>query len=86
MKAIIQLGHNLGLRVVAEGVEYKETYSALKDLGCDILQGYFISRPVTAKDLMGWIHRKAKDSASSNNKQDLLPAFNFSSRIEKVGF
>jgi len=68
VKATIQLGHNLGLKVVAEGVEDKETYSALKDMGCDILQGYYISRPAPAKDFMDWVQRKGKDGVPSNNK------------------
>ncbi len=68
VKSIIQLGHNLGLNVVAEGVEDEKTYLALKDMGCDILQGYFISRPAPAKDFMGWVQRKGKEGVPSNNK------------------
>ena len=63
-----QLGHNLGLKVVAEGVEDKETYLALKNMDCDILQGYFISRPAPAKDFMDWAQRQGKDGVLSNNK------------------
>jgi len=60
VKTTIQLGHNLGLKVVAEGVEDEKTYSALKDMGCDVLQGYFMSRPVPAKDFMAWAQKKSK--------------------------
>jgi len=60
VKATIQLGHNLGLKVVAEGVEDEKTYSALKDMGCDVLQGYFMSRPVPAKDFMVWAQKESK--------------------------
>lgn len=49
-KAIVSLGHNLGLRVVAEGVETAEQYYFLRDIGCDEVQGYFFSMPVTAQD------------------------------------
>jgi len=44
-RASIQLAHNLGAKVVAEGVEDRETAELLIDMGCDILQGYYIGRP-----------------------------------------
>ena len=47
----IYLAHNLGLEVVAEGVENKETFNALCDLKCDIAQGYHISKPLPADQL-----------------------------------
>ena len=68
VKATIQLGHNLGLKVVAEGVEDEKTYLVLKDMGCDILQGFFISRPAPAKDFVDWVQRQGKDGVLSNNK------------------
>jgi EAL domain-containing protein (putative c-di-GMP-specific phosphodiesterase class I) len=49
-------------------VEDEKTYLALKDMGCDILQGYFISRPAPAKDFTDWVQRKGKDDVPSNNK------------------
>jgi len=54
VNATIQLGHNLGLQVVAEGVEDEETYSTLRAMGCDLQQGYFISKPVTAETIISW--------------------------------
>ncbi len=51
VKATIQLGHNLGLQVVAEGVENRETFDALTSMQCDIIQGYYISKPVPPADL-----------------------------------
>jgi hypothetical protein len=51
VRSTIDLGHALGLRVVAEGIEDKETLDLLSALGCDLAQGYFISRPKAAKDL-----------------------------------
>ena len=53
--ATIELGHKLDLRVVAEGVEDQETYDWLKDVGCDIGQGYHIGRPVDLKIFLDWI-------------------------------
>ncbi len=52
--AIVELGHTLGLQVVAEGVEHEEEAALLRDGGCDELQGYLIARPMPARDLMAW--------------------------------
>jgi len=46
---------NLGLRVVAEGVETTSTWDALRDMGCDIAQGYVISRPLPADQFDAWL-------------------------------
>jgi EAL domain-containing protein (putative c-di-GMP-specific phosphodiesterase class I) len=51
VRATIQLGHDMALRVVAEGIEDVGTLELLSDLGCDIAQGYFISRPMPANKL-----------------------------------
>ncbi|MCW9047238.1 MAG: bifunctional diguanylate cyclase/phosphodiesterase, partial [Gammaproteobacteria bacterium] len=50
VKSIIDLAHNLGLSVVAEGVETKEILDHLNRLGCDIAQGYLIAKPMPAKE------------------------------------
>jgi diguanylate cyclase len=55
VRSTIELGHILGLRVVAEGIETPEVWSALLRLGCDIAQGYFISRPMSAAKLEDWM-------------------------------
>jgi len=55
VRSIIDLAHNLGLTVVAEGVETKEVLDHLNKLGCDIAQGYFISHPMPAKDFEEFI-------------------------------
>lgn len=55
--AIIELAHRLIISVVAEGVEDQETYDALKALGCDVVQGYHISRPLSADDLLSWLEK-----------------------------
>lgn len=51
VRATINLGHEMGLRVVAEGIEDVETLDLIGDLGCDLAQGYFISRPSPASRL-----------------------------------
>ena len=53
-RSIIDLGHNLGLRVVAEGVEDDATWAQLATMGRDVAQGYFISRPIPAPELTRW--------------------------------
>ena len=50
----IDLGHNLGLEIVAEGVEEEAVWQRLASLGCDTAQGYFISRPIPAAQFPGW--------------------------------
>lgn len=51
VKSIISLAHNLELRVVAEGVETREQLTYLRELDCDVIQGYFFSEPVSAEVL-----------------------------------
>jgi EAL domain-containing protein (putative c-di-GMP-specific phosphodiesterase class I) len=55
VQTIIDLGHDLGLRVVAEGVESDETIATLDALGCDQVQGFHVSRPLTADALEDWL-------------------------------
>ena len=52
IKSMIELGHNLGLTVIAEGVETKEQLKCLVKLGCDVAQGFLFYRPVPAHDLI----------------------------------
>jgi EAL domain-containing protein (putative c-di-GMP-specific phosphodiesterase class I) len=54
VKSIIELAHNLGLRVTAEGVETDACMIFLKQHRCDLAQGYFISKPLTHAALMDW--------------------------------
>lgn len=51
----IDLAHNLGLKVVAEGVEDRETWDRLAALGCDTAQGYYMCRPLSQVDLKRWM-------------------------------
>ena len=54
-RSIIELAHNLGLRVVAEGVEDELTRNLLAEMGCDKLQGFLVSRPLPDQRLESWI-------------------------------
>ncbi len=60
VKAIIDLGHNLSLNVVGEGVENKKTASRLKELGCDELQGHYFSKPLSSDDFFKLRLKKKK--------------------------
>lgn len=55
VRSIIDLGHNLGYKVVAEGVETLVAWDLLADLGCDAVQGYHISHPLTHESLGHWL-------------------------------
>jgi diguanylate cyclase (GGDEF)-like protein len=55
VRSTIDLGHNMGLRVVAEGIESEAVWRLLAALGCDQGQGYFMSRPIPADKLVDWI-------------------------------
>ena len=54
-RSIIDLGHNLGLHVIAEGVETQPVLDALRVLGCDVAQGYLIARPMAVDALWSWL-------------------------------
>jgi diguanylate cyclase (GGDEF)-like protein/PAS domain S-box-containing protein len=58
VRSTIDLGHNLGLKVVAEGVEDEATANLLRQYGCDYLQGFHISRPAAAGPLGPWLRAK----------------------------
>ena len=55
VRTVIDLAHNLGKQVCAEGVENAETLQRLGEMGCDLAQGYWISRPVPAAALLQWL-------------------------------
>ncbi len=57
VKSIVDLGHNLGLLVVAEGIETAASFEALAEMGCDIGQGFHLARPLTFDDLGKWLRR-----------------------------
>ena len=61
--AIIQMARSLNLRTVAEGVETKEQWNMLKHLGCDMIQGYYLSRPMSAEDALRWQQHRCQMTA-----------------------
>jgi diguanylate cyclase (GGDEF)-like protein len=58
VRSAIDLGHNLGLTVVAEGVERADHVAALQALGCDIAQGFHYARPMPAPQLLAWMRNR----------------------------
>jgi EAL domain-containing protein (putative c-di-GMP-specific phosphodiesterase class I) len=60
VRSVVALAHDLGLRVVAEGVEDAEALAMLHELGCDTAQGWAIARPMPGDQLVGWLdtHRR----------------------------
>ncbi|MDR6992289.1 EAL domain-containing protein [Luteimonas sp. 3794] len=57
VRSAIEIGHNMGLKVVAEGVEGPVSLAILESLGCDMAQGYLISRPLPADTFVAWCMR-----------------------------
>ncbi len=62
---IVSLAHTLGLKVIAEGVEDDEQVRLLRDLGCDQIQGYLVSRPIPAEDVARMLPRAAEGKAAA---------------------
>ena len=62
VRSTVDLGRNLGLKVVAEGIEDEEALDALRSLGCGLGQGFHISPPLPAEDLRAWLD--ARDTAA----------------------
>ena len=59
VRSTIDLGHNLGLRVVAEGVEDVRALERLRTLGCDVVQGYYLCRPLPGDEVLAWAGARA---------------------------
>jgi EAL domain-containing protein (putative c-di-GMP-specific phosphodiesterase class I) len=74
LKNMITLGNDLGMSIIAEGIETKEQEDHLKKIGCDIGQGYYLTRPIPAPELEEFLI--AKDS---DNILLLNPSKNYSS-------
>ncbi|MDH5371168.1 MAG: EAL domain-containing protein, partial [Gammaproteobacteria bacterium] len=64
VRSTIDLAHNLGMQVIAEGIEIEDSIELLTILGCELGQGYFISRPVSDDIFEEWITNR---NASINN-------------------
>lgn len=65
VRAIVDLGRHLGLNVVAEGVESEMAYQLLREMGCDVVQGFLLSRPVPYERLEAWIQARTVAAPSA---------------------
>ncbi len=73
VKSTINLGHNLGLKVTAEGVEDEKSYKMLKDFGCDLAQGYLFSKALPASELEHFIESSPYGKGGKNNIAPIRP-------------
>jgi diguanylate cyclase (GGDEF)-like protein/PAS domain S-box-containing protein len=62
-EAVVNLGHNLGMRVTAEGVETDDQIEFIRGIGCDDTQGYYVSRPLSSPDFNTW-YKKSHGTAA----------------------
>jgi diguanylate cyclase (GGDEF)-like protein/PAS domain S-box-containing protein len=67
VRSTIDLGRNLGLEVVAEGVEDTETWDLLERLGCSIAQGYYLTAPLPASKLRDWLSEEAAATSGAHH-------------------
>ncbi len=68
VRSTIEMGHNLGLTIVAEGVENRASWAILEEYGCDKLQGYYICKPQSSSDFVKWF----KDYDVLNEYKDVV--------------
>ena len=68
VRSLVQLGRNLGLQVVAEGVETERVRSRLRETGVDVVQGYLISRPLPLDEVRAWL--RTHDPGPARNSDD----------------
>jgi diguanylate cyclase (GGDEF)-like protein len=66
VRSIALLSHDLGMVVVAEGVETEQSWQAIRKLGCDVVQGWHVARPLGAQDVTTWIKTRDGSRAPAN--------------------
>src|SRR5574341_961019 len=73
VRAIIEMGHSLGMSVVAEGVEDEEVWHKLATLGCDAAQGYYISPPLPPESVSRWLTESSWKATGNRQAPDTTP-------------
>ena len=78
VRAAIRLSHELGFEVIGEGVEDRRQWDLLAASGCDLVQGYFVARPMPVEAVLGWIaawrHRPIAEAAVARTEAQRAPA------------
>ncbi|MBV9838390.1 MAG: EAL domain-containing protein, partial [Solirubrobacterales bacterium] len=74
VRSTINLGHDLGLTIIAEGVEDRETLERLATLGCDLAQGYHLSKPMAPDAFDSWLSTATAEAAAFTRNGVLLNA------------
>jgi diguanylate cyclase (GGDEF)-like protein len=72
IEGIVAMAHRMGVRVVAEGVETLEQMRTLRGVGCDMLQGYLLSQPLTADEAAGLLRRRSDSDTLPGGAEELL--------------
>jgi EAL domain-containing protein (putative c-di-GMP-specific phosphodiesterase class I) len=62
----VEVARLLGLKTVAEGVETRPEMQLLESLGCDMIQGFFVSEPMDGRDLLRWMLARRADSGNAS--------------------
>jgi EAL domain-containing protein (putative c-di-GMP-specific phosphodiesterase class I) len=68
VRATINLAHDLGLEVVAEGVEDRQTCGVLHEMGCDLVQGYYLNRPLPGPELTDWLRERERATVEQSTR------------------
>ena len=72
VRAIIHLAHQVGLPVVAEGVETRDTWQQLRSMGCERAQGFLIGKPLPAREVPAWLaawNQRARELSSTKRRR-----------------
>ncbi|MFB9215255.1 putative bifunctional diguanylate cyclase/phosphodiesterase [Vibrio sinaloensis] len=65
VNTIVQMGHSLGIKVIAEGVEYEEQLEVLREVGCDQYQGYLFSQPLSYAEFFSMLEQETIEASSA---------------------
>jgi EAL domain-containing protein (putative c-di-GMP-specific phosphodiesterase class I) len=74
VQSTIDLGHNLGLKVIAEGVETERIYGDLAKMGCDYAQGFFLSKPLSPQKMGVWLDVFMSSQLAASGSSEESPA------------
>jgi diguanylate cyclase len=71
VRSMIDLAHNFELNVVAEGVEDKPTMDMLQTMGCDVIQGYYLAKPMPEEDFLNWCRQRVETLQAINDAESV---------------